>query len=67
MTYAQYCRIESRAGGLSASPRAMIRTARTLLSPLGKSRTKRDVRHEWLREMFVYQRDALAMARMYRL
>jgi hypothetical protein len=43
--FAQYCRIESRAGGVSASPRAMIRSARKCLSKSGKSRESREMRH----------------------
>ena len=59
MMFAQYCRIESRAGGVHASPRAMIRAARTMLTKRGKSREQREARHEWLREMLTMHHDAM--------
>ena len=58
MMFAQYCRIESRAGGCHASSRAMIRAARTMLRKSGKARAQRDARHEWLREMLAMHFDA---------
>lgn len=63
MLYSQYCRIESRAGGCSASPRAMIRAARTLLAASGKSREQRNLRHKWLREMLAKHAEARALYR----
>ena len=59
MMFAQYCRIESLAGGVHASPREMIRAARTMLTPLGKSREQREARHQWLREMLDMHHDAM--------
>ena len=50
MTYSQYCRIESAAGGVACSDRAFIRAALKLVSKdHRKARDKRAVRHEWLR------------------
>ena len=49
MMFAQYCRIESMAGGLSASTREFIRAARTRLNAHGKSREAREARHQWIR------------------
>jgi hypothetical protein len=59
MMFAQYCRIETRAGGVSATPRQMIRSARKCLSKAGKSRESRAMRHEWLREMLSMHHEAL--------
>lgn len=51
MMYAQYCRIESRAGGVGATDRQFIRAAlSTLAKPYRYKRTSREVRHGWLRE-----------------
>ena len=50
MMYAQYCRIESRAGGVSCTRREFIRAARTMLEPSGKLRANRAGRHAWLRD-----------------
>lgn len=50
MTFGQYCRIESAAGGVRCSNREFIRAARGLLSQDGKSRASRKARHEWLRD-----------------
>jgi len=58
MMYGQYCRIETRAGGCSASPRAMIRSARKCLRKSGKTRETRAMRHEWLREMLAMHFEA---------
>ena len=50
MTFAQYCRIETAAGGVRCSSRDFIRAARALLSCEGKSRAMRNARHIWLRD-----------------
>lgn len=49
MMHAQYLRIESLAGGVTASPREFIRAARGRLAPAGLSRARRAWRHDWLR------------------
>ena len=58
MMFAQYCRIESGAGGVWATPREMIREARKMLRKSGKSREQREARHAWLREMLAMHHDA---------
>ncbi len=50
MMFAQYCRIETKAGGISATNRAFVRAAHSLLSNRGKSQQMRLMRHRWLRE-----------------
>jgi hypothetical protein len=49
MTYSQYLRIETKAGGTSCTPRQFIKAAHTLLSERGKSHECRRDRHRWLR------------------
>ena len=58
MMFSQYCRIETKAGGVWATPRMMIRAAHTLLAPRGRSREQREARHEWLREMLHMHHEA---------
>jgi hypothetical protein len=48
MTFAQYCRIETAAGGVTCSNRDFIRAARAMLSRDGKSRAMRHARRMWL-------------------
>jgi len=50
MTFAQFCRIETTAGGCLCTHREFIKAAHGLLSTDGKSRFFRDERHAWLRE-----------------
>ena len=50
MSYAQYLRIETSAGGVTASPRAFIRACRKRLSAAGKGRQCRSLRHMWIRD-----------------
>lgn len=50
MQYAQYKRIETKAGGISATNREFIKAAHSVLSKQGKSRNCRINRHEWLRD-----------------
>lgn len=61
-TFAQYCRIESIAGGASASPRAIVRAAWTLLSENGRTPAMRHHRHAWLRQVLAYHRHYHALA-----
>jgi predicted membrane chloride channel (bestrophin family) len=58
-TYAQYLRAETRAGGLSKSTRQLIRAARTMLSPAGKTRNNRESRHDWLRSILAMRQEVL--------
>ena len=48
---------------VSASPRQVIRAARTKLRPAGKSRAQRGARHIYLRDMLSYHADARALYR----
>jgi len=50
MSYAQYLRIETSAGGVTASPRAFIRACRCRLSATGRGRGCREQRHRWMRD-----------------
>lgn len=63
MTYAQYCRIETKAGGVSYTPRQFIKAAHTVLSEAGKSRLLRDGRHAWLRAGLEYHAKATCLYR----
>jgi len=67
MLYSQYCRIEKRAGGIGASPRQMIRAARTLLSKKGTSRSARNKRHFWYTEILVLHQSQKDFVKTYRL
>ena len=56
MMYAQYCRIESRAGGVSCSARQFVRAALSMIKKRSRySREFRDARHQWLREGLDYR------------
>ena len=51
MMYAQYCRIESKAGGVFCTPREFVRAALSLIKKRSRfSREFREARHQWLRE-----------------
>ncbi len=50
MLFAQYCRIESKAGGIIATDRQFIKACHTFLSTHGKSQQMRLIRHKWIRE-----------------
>ena len=50
MTHAQYMRIETAAGGTRCGNRAFIKECRKLLSPEGRTREFREIRHEWIRD-----------------
>lgn len=63
MTYTQYCRIETKAGGVSSTPRQFIKAAHTVLSKIGRTRTCRTARHIWLREGLEYHAKATALYR----
>ena len=55
MMYAQYCRIESRAGGVGCSARQFIKAAHTMLKPRALKFECRDARHAWLRDGLNYR------------
>lgn len=48
---------------VAESPRAVIRAARSLLAPTGRSRAQRQARHAYLRDMLAYHADALDLYR----
>lgn len=59
MNYSQYCRIESAAGGVACSDREFIRAALRLVSKdHRRARSKRIVRHEWLRAGLAHKIEA---------
>ena len=67
ITHGTYCRVESAAGGVYASPRAMIRALRSKLTAGAKTREHREKRHAMINDMFRQQGDQLAMIRRFRL
>lgn len=58
MLYSQYERLESKAGGITASNRDFIKACYTVLRPRTKTRAWRDARHTWLREGLEHLKDA---------
>ncbi len=51
MMYAQYCRIESNAGGCTCTAREFVRAAHScLLKRYRRDHTRRTSRHLWLRD-----------------
>lgn len=67
MLYAQYCRIETKAGGVWCSRRQLIRAARTLLAPRSKTRELREARQKWLREALELHHEARELCRTFRI
>jgi hypothetical protein len=65
MLFSQYCRIETLAGGVKCTRLELIRAARTMLSPYGKSRQARDNRREWLFEALEYHANARNFYNLY--
>lgn len=62
MMFSQYLRIETSAGGVSASRSQMLRAFRRMLTPAGKSRQMRDHRHKLTREMLKWHETAQEVA-----
>lgn len=62
MIFAQYCRIEAKAGGVGCSDREFIRAA---LSKIHKcyryDRAIREPRHKWLRDGLAIKRKAAGL------
>ena len=50
MPYAQYLKIETSAGGVTASPCAFVRACHKRLSATGRGRGCRSMRHGWIRD-----------------
>jgi len=63
MTYAQYGRLNVHVG---ASARSVIRKARGMLSPLGRSREMRAERRKWVRAILQCHEDERALCRRFR-
>ena len=58
--YAQYCRIEARAGGVSCTRRAFIREALRMIRKRSRySRAFRTMRHEWIRHGLQYHGESI--------
>ena len=50
MMYAQYCRLETKAGGVFATDREFIRACRSSIKRNYRgNRTQRKIRHKWIR------------------
>ena len=62
--YAQYLRIERKAGGVHATTRQFIRAAHSLLNPeMRYCHKRRPARHLWLRGMLAERETSQRMAR----
>jgi hypothetical protein len=58
MIYAQYLRLNLHVGESNIT---LVRRARRMLSPLGRSRQSRDSRHVWLRELIAHHAESRGM------
>lgn len=59
MYFSQYCRIESKLGGIGATDREFIKAAHKLVAkPCRRGRLHRRARHEWLRSGLDHKRAA---------
>jgi len=56
-----YNRIENRAGGCNASPRAFIRAFRSMITPEAKTRANRDARQRTIRDMLETRQKAAGL------
>ena len=54
MMYAQYLRLESKAGGVNATTKQFVKACHSVLRKSGKQRDKRSARHQWIREGLAY-------------
>jgi hypothetical protein len=61
MHYSTYCRIESLAGGVHASDRALIRALRSKLLKTALQRESREIRRELITDLFEYRDAALSL------
>lgn len=59
MTFAQYLRIETIAGGVGCTDRAFIKALHSRLSDRGKTREHRDWRHTLIRAGLEYKRKGI--------
>ena len=58
MTYAQYLRIETKAGGVACSNRQFIKALHTRLSNRGKTREHKEWRHNLIKEGLEIKRNS---------
>lgn len=56
MTFAQFLRIQTKAGGVSASNRKLIKTIRSMLSEKGKSFESKEFRKDLFRKAIETQK-----------
>ena len=49
--FSVYCRIETAAGGVYASPRALVRATRARFRPEALTREHREARHAYIRSV----------------
>jgi hypothetical protein len=61
MFSALYNRIETRAGGAHASPRAFIRAFRGMITPEAKTRAHRAARQQTVRAMLEKRAESIAL------
>ena len=54
LTHMQYLRIESQAGGVHASKRALIKALYSKLSPLTKTPEKKELRRAMINDILAY-------------
>ena len=56
MPFAQFLRIQTKAGGVSASNRKLIKTIRSMLSKKGKSFESKEFRKDLFRQVIAIQK-----------
>lgn len=64
-TFAQYLRIEKRAGGIKASRAGIVRASHKVLGPRGRSHHCRKQRHAWIQGHLAHYDNARGVARQY--
>ena len=61
MQYSTYLRIESLAGGVCSSDRALIRALRSKLLKKALKRESREIRRELIKDLFEYRDASLSL------
>jgi len=64
--YAQYLRIESKAGGVYCTDREFVKACHSVLNKKGKSKASKEARHNWIKAGLGYKRTALLVMKQYR-
>lgn len=67
LPFSVYCRIETAAGGVAASPRALIRATRARFRPEALTREHREARHAYLRSVLRHNQRARDLVNHFRL